>query len=77
MTVPYALPNVDYGYRCLTCKVGRYYGKGARLRAEIEGGKHARNRDTHRVAIVGLLVFTIFDAHENMNTLENSQDPPF
>lgn len=72
----YAKSQARYGFKCLNCKMTRYFGV-ARLRMEVEAGKHARRYDTHRIELLEVTVYAEFGLHDNQDTLESSEDPPF
>lgn len=75
----YAEPGCDYGWKCEQCKTGRRYG-AARLKAELEAGKHARRYDTHTVHVTETRITHTFTARDNMQPLldpENTENAPF
>lgn len=67
---------MTYGYKCRTCPAARDFG-AAKLRAEIEAGKHARKMDWHEVELVASVVYHVFSARDNMTQLPESEEPPF
>jgi len=75
VNVAYNEPGIDYGWKCIQCKTGRRYG-AQRLKAEIEGGKHARRYDTHTVQVTATTILHTFTARENMDALDLDA-PPF
>lgn len=66
----------SYGYRCRDCPRARMYG-AAKLRAEIEAGKHARRYDWHTVDIVKTTVLHTFSARDNQSSMFEDDAPPF
>lgn len=68
--------ELEWGFRCRDCPRARKYG-AAKLRAEIEAGKHARKYDWHTVELTKTEVVHVFTARDNMQTLLNSSEPPF
>lgn len=67
---------MQFGYRCQTCHIARDFG-AAKLRAEIEAGKHARKYDWHVVELTATVVYHQFTARDNMGKLSDSDAPPF
>lgn len=69
--------RIEWGYRCTTCHYARSFGD-AKLRAEIEAGKHARKKAWHTVELIKIEVVHTFTGRDNMKSLlENSESPPF
>lgn len=67
---------VSYGFRCRNCPRARQYG-AAKLRAEIEAGKHARKYEWHEVEITKTEVLHVFRGRDNQLLLESDELPPF
>lgn len=65
-----------FGYRCQTCHIARDFG-AAKLRNEIEAGKHARKYDWHEVELTATVVYHKFTGRENMQKLSEMEEPPF
>ena len=68
--------NMQFGYRCLSCHIARDFG-AAKLRSEIEAGKHARKYDWHSVELTATVVYHTFTARDNVAQLPDAESPPF
>jgi hypothetical protein len=68
--------GVSWGFRCRDCPRARSYG-AAKLRAEIEAGKHARKYDWHTVEVLKAEVVHVFSARDNQMRLDENEIPPF
>lgn len=68
--------GVSYGYKCRNCPRARTYG-AAKLRAEIEAGKHARRYDWHIVDITETRILHTFGMRDNQPQLLDDDTPPF
>lgn len=68
--------NMQFGYRCRTCHIARDFG-AAKLRSEIEAGKHARKFDHHEVELIASVIYHRFTGRENMQQLADAENPPF
>lgn len=68
--------NMQFGYRCLTCHIARDFG-AAKLRCEIDAGKHARKHDHHIVELVASVIYHRFTGRDNMQQLADTENPPF
>lgn len=70
-----AKKGARYFVKCTNCPHAKDYG-AAKLRAEIEAGKHARRYDWHIVEIWEIFVVHRFSARDNAATLYD-EEPPF
>lgn len=68
--------GVDFGFKCRDCPRARNYG-AAKLRAEIEAGKHARRYDWHTVDLTETRITHTFSARDNQMELLDTEKPPF
>jgi hypothetical protein len=64
--------RAEYSVKCLypRCPFSKSYG-AARLRAEIEAGKHARRFDWHQVQVRRTVVLHTFTARDNQTAFPN------
>ena len=72
----YAQPGCTYWVRCKGCTHAKDYG-AARLRAELEAGKHARKHGSHQVQVQEVRVLHTFTGLDNMQALPDVDSPPY